>query len=54
MLKAEPVSGLWVPLTVLAVMAAVVLGLAVLRFRRDLAPNTRHARVDDPGLPEAA
>lgn len=42
MLKAEPITALWVPLAVLLVMATAVLGLAVLRFRRDLAPSARH------------
>jgi ABC-2 type transport system permease protein len=44
MLKATPLSALWVPLLVLAGMAVVVLGLAVLRFRRDLAPSARRGR----------
>lgn len=41
MLKATPLTSLWGPLLVLAVMAVVVLGLAMLRFRRDLAPSAR-------------
>jgi ABC-2 type transport system permease protein len=41
MLKATPMSSLWVPIVVLAGMATLVLGLAVLRFRRDLAPSDR-------------
>jgi ABC-2 type transport system permease protein len=41
MLKAAPVSGLWEPIGLLAVLAAAVLGLAVFRFRRDLAPSSR-------------
>jgi ABC-2 type transport system permease protein len=53
MLKAEPITGLWVPLVVLLGMAAAVLGLAVLRFRRDLAPSTRH-RGEDEFEPMAA
>jgi ABC-2 type transport system permease protein len=44
MLKAAPLSALWGPLLVLAGMAVVVLGLAVLRFRRDLAPSARRGR----------
>ena len=44
MLKAAPLSALWGPLLVLAGMAVVVLGLAVLRFRRDLAPSARRDR----------
>jgi ABC-2 type transport system permease protein len=47
MLKAEPIAGLWVPLVVLLGMAGAVLGLAVLRFRRDLAPSARHRGEDD-------
>ena len=39
MLKAAPISGLWEPIALLAVLAAAVLGLAVFRFRRDLAPS---------------
>lgn len=38
-LKASPIGSLWSPLVVLAVMAVVILGLAMLRFRRDLAPS---------------
>jgi ABC-2 type transport system permease protein len=41
MLKAMPISDLWEPLGLLAVLAVVVLGLAVFRFRRDLAPSGR-------------
>ena len=37
-LKATPLDALGVPFLALVVMAAVVFGLAVLRFRRDLAP----------------
>lgn len=43
MLKATPVPALWQPLGLLAVLAVVVLGLAIVRFRRDLAPSTRKA-----------
>jgi ABC-2 type transport system permease protein len=45
MLKAMPVSALWQPLGLLALLAVVVLGLAIVRFRRDLAPDTRASRV---------
>jgi len=41
MLRAAPLSSLWIDFVVLAVMATVALGLAVLRFRRDLAPGGR-------------
>jgi ABC-2 type transport system permease protein len=44
MLKAMPVSALWEPLGLLAVLAVVVLALAVVRFRRDLAPSGRGER----------
>lgn len=39
MLRDAPISSLWLPLVVLAVMAVVVFTGATLRFRRDLAPN---------------
>jgi ABC-2 type transport system permease protein len=45
MLKAAPISALWEPLGLLALLAVVVLGLAIIRFRRDLAPSSRKARV---------
>jgi ABC-2 type transport system permease protein len=54
MLKAEPISALWIPLVVLLVMAGAVLGLAVLRFRRDLAPNARHRSEEESQLVVAA
>jgi ABC-2 type transport system permease protein len=54
MLKAEPISALWDPFTVLLVMAIAVLGLAVLRFRRDLAPSTRHHSAEEPELKAVA
>jgi ABC-2 type transport system permease protein len=38
MLKATPISALGQPLALLALLAVVVLGLAIIRFRRDLAP----------------
>jgi ABC-2 type transport system permease protein len=41
MLKAVPISDLWEPIGLLALLAVVVLGLAVFRFRRDLAPGGR-------------
>ena len=53
MLKDTPITTLWEPLVVLAAMAVVVLGLAMLRFRRDLAPSARRSRVIVPG-PESA
>lgn len=48
MLKATPLTALWGPLLVLAGMAVIVLGLAVLRFRRDLAPSGRRGRDVEP------
>jgi ABC-2 type transport system permease protein len=39
MLKGTPITALWQPLGLLALLAIVVLGLAVVRFRRDLAPS---------------
>jgi len=44
MLKAVPISALWQPLGLLALLAVVVLGLAIIRFRRDLAPSSRKAQ----------
>jgi ABC-2 type transport system permease protein len=44
MLKATPISALWTPLGLLALLAVVVLGLAIVRFRRDLAPSSRSVR----------
>jgi ABC-2 type transport system permease protein len=41
MLKAAPISALAEPLALLAVLAVAVLGLAIIRFRRDLAPSSR-------------
>ena len=50
MLKATPITALWQPLGLLAGLAVVVLGLAVARFRRDLAPSIRGARTGEPAL----
>lgn len=44
MLKAAPISALWQPIGLLAALALVVLGLAIIRFRRDLAPSARMAK----------
>lgn len=46
MLRGAPFDSLLLPLGVLAVMAVVVFSLAVLRFRRDLAPRTRSRSAD--------
>ena len=47
MLKGAPISTLWLPLALLALLGAAVLGLAVARFRRDLAPGAKR----QPALP---
>jgi len=41
MVRGAPIGALWLPLVVLAVMAAVVFTASTLRFRRDLAPAGR-------------
>jgi len=43
MLKATPITALWQPLGLLALLGVIVLGLAVVRFRRDLAPSSQTA-----------
>jgi ABC-2 type transport system permease protein len=43
MLKATPISALGQPLGLLALLAVVVLGLAIVRFRRNLAPSGRRS-----------
>jgi ABC-2 type transport system permease protein len=48
MLRGASLASLWLPFTVLSVMAVVVFTGAVLRFRRDLAPGRRRART--PGV----
>jgi ABC-2 type transport system permease protein len=49
MLKAMPISDLWQPIGLLAALAVAVLGLAVFRFRRDLAPGSRKERATTRG-----
>jgi ABC-2 type transport system permease protein len=44
MLKAAPVGDLWQPIGLLALLAVAVFGLAVIRFRRDLAPGSQGER----------
>ena len=44
MLRSASLASLWLPFTVLAIMAVVVFTGATLRFRRDLAPGQRHRR----------
>jgi ABC-2 type transport system permease protein len=46
MLKGAPIGALWQPLLLLAVLGIVVLTLAVVRFRRDLAPQARKSGSD--------
>jgi len=52
MLKAMPISDLWEPIGMLAVLAVAVLSLAIFRFRRDLAPGSPKespvARAEEP------
>jgi ABC-2 type transport system permease protein len=54
MLKAVPISDLWEPIGLLAVLAVAVLGLAVFRFRRDLAPGRRAGHAARRGPEPAA
>lgn len=54
MLKATPISALWQPLGLLALLAVVVLGLAIIRFRRDLAPSSRKAKAPELARERAA
>jgi ABC-2 type transport system permease protein len=44
MVRGTPISALWLPLTVLAVMAVIVFAASTWRFRRDLAPADRGSR----------
>jgi ABC-2 type transport system permease protein len=46
MVRDAPIGALWVPLTVLAVMAVGVFALSTWRFRRDLAPADTQAKAD--------
>ena len=46
LIKAAPISSLWLPLTMLAVLGAVVFTLSVLRFRRELAPAPTRGRAE--------
>ena len=48
MLKATPITALWQPFLLLTLLAVVVLGLAILRFRRDLAPSVRETTPNEP------
>ena len=44
MLRAEPIGPLWQPFLLLAVLGLIIVTLAILRFRRDLAPAPAHRR----------
>lgn len=54
MVRGTPIGALWVPLVVLALMAAIVFTLSVMRFRRDLAPAGGAGDGDDPAPARAA
>jgi ABC-2 type transport system permease protein len=41
MVRGTPIDALVLPLTMLAVLGVAVFGLALIRFRRDLAPGGR-------------
>jgi len=47
MVKGAPIASLWFPLVMLAALGALVFGLSVLRFRRDLAPAGHDATADE-------
>ncbi len=49
MVRGAPLDALWVPLVVLAVMAAVVFTASTLRFRRELAPAAGRGPEEDAG-----
>ena len=53
MLRAAPFSALWLSFVVLAVYAVVVFSAAVLRLRRDLAPNVKEQAEREPAAPAA-
>jgi ABC-2 type transport system permease protein len=46
MLRAEPIGSLWQPFLLLAVLGAVIVALAILRFRAFLAPATARRRAN--------
>jgi ABC-2 type transport system permease protein len=48
MLRGAPISALWLPLLMLAVLGAVAFSLSIYRFRRDLAPGGREPAVVVP------
>jgi ABC-2 type transport system permease protein len=53
MLRGAPFTALWLSFLVLAGYAVVVFGAAVLRLRRDLAPNVVSAQEQQPAAPAA-
>jgi len=53
-LRGAPLESLAEPMLLLAALGLVVFGLAVLRFRRDLAPEGRRMRRAEPRMREAA
>lgn len=54
MLRGAPITSLWLPFLVLAVMAVIVFTGATLRFRRDLAPNAPKTRPTDAPAEDAS
>jgi ABC-2 type transport system permease protein len=54
MVRGAPISSLWLPLLILAVMAVTVFTVSTLRFRRDLAPAGREASPDEEERGEPA
>jgi len=54
MLRAEPLTSLWQPFVLLALLGAVVFTLASLRFRADLAPAAPRRGAASPRRPESA
>jgi ABC-type multidrug transport system permease subunit len=54
MLRAEPIGPLWQPFVFLALLGAVVVTLATLRFRSYLAPSARHLRGGRRAPPQPA
>ena len=53
MLRGASLASLWLPFTVLTVMAVIVFVGATLRFRRDLAPGRKHLKAAAPSAAAA-
>jgi ABC-2 type transport system permease protein len=53
MVRGAPFEALLLPLAMLAVLGAVVFGLSIARFRRDLAPAGRHRDADSDAADQA-